>query len=412
MTTTQLKRTRNIFMCIVGILTFILLTIIIRNMPEYFDECKLLTTTAKIARVISFLSIFFGVTCFAIDEDDDEVSWIIYFTIAISAFYEIVISYYYLRVRVIGYHRFISYSDCLGVLLVTLALLLIIEFCLIFNIKLRRLLFDNDTWRDKDLNNALNVMSKIGIVFSISLIVVVFFVEGFQKQMFKPTGVDNGYSYIDLKLPSGTRWATQNFFSSDINDLGAELRWGQTTNQAVANPEYYQGENPLAFLADSEDAISELMGGNWYIPTQTDFDELLSNCKIHPAYFNGVYGITFKGHKTIKRIFIPAEEFGISRYTSYWTSTVIPIPEEDEVEIDYEYTYAEEDECDTCSCVECNCCCRIVEEEITENDDWIDQFYIEAAVLTIRTMGYFPSKLVFIDQATSNNKCRIRPVTF
>ena len=135
MTTTQLKRTRNIFMCIVGILTFILLTIIIRNMPEYFDECKLLTTTAKIARVISFFSIFFGVTCFAIDEDDDEVSWIIYFTIAISAFYEIVISYYYLRVRVIGYHRFISYSDCLGGLLITLAILLIIELILILNIK-------------------------------------------------------------------------------------------------------------------------------------------------------------------------------------------------------------------------------------------------------------------------------------
>ncbi len=154
------------------------------------------------------------------------------------------------------------------------------------------------------------------------------------------------------------------------------------------------------------------MGGNWYIPTQTDFDELLSNCKIRPAYFNGVYGITFKGHNTIKRIFIPAEEFGISRYTSYWTSTVIPIPDEDEEEFDYEYTYAEEDECDTCSCVECNCCCRIVEEVKTENDDWIDQFYIEAAVLTIRTMGFFPSKLVFIDQATSNNKCRIRPVTF
>lgn len=411
MNTKQLKKARSISMSIIGIMLIILFTTILRNLPGYLEGCRMLTTTAKFARVIAFFPFLCGIMSCAFNDEEDEPFGFIYFPIAISAFYEIVFFYYYIRVRIIGYHRFISYSDCLGVLLVTLALLMIIVFYLIYNIKLRRILFDNKTWRDEFDNNALIVLSKYGVLFSLSFIVMVFAVEGVHKHMFKPSGVDNGYSYVDLKLPSDTKWATQNFFSNGIYDLGVGLRWGQTTNQALANPENYQGVDPLAFLADSEDAVSELMGGDWYIPTQTDWEELLSECKIRPAFYKGVYGIVFKGPSIFKRMFIPATGLDMARYSSYWTSTVIPMPDEDEVEFDNEYMYEDVVECDTCSCDDCNCCCRIIEDEIPEDEDWIEPFYIEAAIVKILSIDFLPGKLVTFDQALSCEKFYIRPVS-
>lgn len=412
MTTKQLKKARSVSMSIIGIMLIILFTAILRNLPGYLEGCRMLTTTAKVARVIAFFPFLCGIMSCAFNDEEDEPFGFIYFPIAITAFYEIVFFYYYFRVRIIGYHRFISYSDCLGVLLVTLAMFLIIVFYLIYNIKLRRFLFDNKTWRDEFDNNVLIVLSKYGVLFSLSFIVMVFVVEGVHQHMFKPSGVDNGYPYVDLKLPSDTKWATKNFFSNGIDDLGVGLRWGQTTNQTIANQENYQGVDPLAFLADSEDAVSELMGGDWYIPTQADWEELLGECKIRPAFYKGVYGIVFNGPKFFKRLFIPAAELDISWYSSYWTSTVIPIPDEDEVESNYEYLYEDEVECDTCSCNDCNCCCRIVEDEIFEDDDLIESFYIEAAIVKIPSIEFLTSKRVFFDQAYSCEKCYIRPVSF
>ena len=40
---------------------------------------------------------------------------------------------------------------------------------------------------------------------------------------------NNGYDYVDLELPSGTKWATMNVGASKASDVGLYFQWGDTS---------------------------------------------------------------------------------------------------------------------------------------------------------------------------------------
>lgn len=64
-----------------------------------------------------------------------------------------------------------------------------------------------------------------------------------------------GHKYVDLGLPSGTKWATTNIGSNSPTQIGS----------------YYEFDSNRA---------TNVWGGNWRIPTRNECIELINNCNI------------------------------------------------------------------------------------------------------------------------------------
>lgn len=125
-----------------------------------------------------------------------------------------------------------------------------------------------------------------------------------------PDGYYNNHGYIDLGLPSGTKWATCNIGSSAPEKLGTFYAWGETKPKSKYTPEnsLYFGITPDgllgtvyygitsdglidiaidSFVSDTPrnkclapefDAAHINWGTNWRMPTLSDFEELVNHC--------------------------------------------------------------------------------------------------------------------------------------
>ena len=143
----------------------------------------------------------------------------------------------------------------------------------------------------------------------------------------------NGYGYVDLGLPSGTKWATCNVGASKPSDAGLYFQWGDTkgyTQEQVGtgngqkkfswtdykwNPNgdgktFTKYTNPGDTLELEDDAAHVNMGGSWHIPTPDQIKELTANTTSTWTKQDGVNGRLFTSKKdTSKFIFIPAAGF-------------------------------------------------------------------------------------------------------
>lgn len=126
----------------------------------------------------------------------------------------------------------------------------------------------------------------------------------------EPTiGSVNGHDWVDLGLPSGTRWATCNVGAPAIQDCGYYLSWG---GLYIPKDEIYSRENAPLFgknVGDisgnnSYDAARSKWGGQWRMPTKADFLELAQYCEGKTGMVNGVKGCVITGPNG-NSIFIP-----------------------------------------------------------------------------------------------------------
>ena len=150
------------------------------------------------------------------------------------------------------------------------------------------------------------------------------------------------YDYVDLGLPSGTKWATMNVGASKPSDAGLYFQWGDT--QGYTADQVGTGDGKKKFSSDwsdykwnpsgdgetftkyattgailelEDDAANANMGGDWHMPTPAQIKELISNTTRKWATLDGVSGIAFTSKKdTSKSIFIPA-----AGYT--WDGTIV-----------------------------------------------------------------------------------------
>jgi len=86
-----------------------------------------------------------------------------------------------------------------------------------------------------------------------------------------------GHEYVDLGLPSGTKWATMNVGASSETDYGNYYQYGKGAAQyaATSGDSNYGGtEDPLD---SSVDTASQVWGGSWHMPTRTQMQELTAN---------------------------------------------------------------------------------------------------------------------------------------
>ena len=152
-------------------------------------------------------------------------------------------------------------------------------------------------------------------------------------------GSVESHNFVDLGLPSGTKWATSNVGSDTPEGYGDYYAWGETTPKETYNWDtyrYYDGSNltkytgsdNLTTLEASDDAATANWGSGWRMPTQTEMQELISNCTVTWTTQNGVNGRLFTGPNG-NSIFLPAagnrrgsELYGAGSYGLYWSSSL------------------------------------------------------------------------------------------
>ena len=172
----------------------------------------------------------------------------------------------------------------------------------------------------------------------------------------EPTGYVNGYGYVDLGLPSGTKWATCNVGADTPEGYGEYFAWGETTTKETYNWSTYRYSNggegyneltkycnnaeygyngftdALTTLEVADDAATANLGTGWRMPTQMEMAELYNNCSYVWTTQNGVNGCLFTGLNG-NSIFLPAagyyhsSEFsGVDSHGFYWSSSLYGYP--------------------------------------------------------------------------------------
>ena len=94
-----------------------------------------------------------------------------------------------------------------------------------------------------------------------------------------PTGYLNGYGYVDLGLPSGTKWATCNVGANSPTAYGNYYAWGETKPKSIYNIDTYKYHNTSpTTLPENADAATANWSKGWSIPTKEQWEELKNNC--------------------------------------------------------------------------------------------------------------------------------------
>ena len=127
----------------------------------------------------------------------------------------------------------------------------------------------------------------------------------------QPTG-----EYVDLGLPSGTKWATKNLGAANPYEDGDYYSWGETMVKADYSWDTYKWgkENNITKYNDSDgktvldpedDVATAKLGSPWRMPTKDEINELIGVCTWKWTKKNGVRGHEVKGPNG-KTIFLPA----------------------------------------------------------------------------------------------------------
>ena len=118
-----------------------------------------------------------------------------------------------------------------------------------------------------------------------------------------------GHDYVDLGLPSGTKWATMNVGASSETDYGNYYQYGKGAAQyaATSGDSNYSGtEDPLD---SSVDTVAQVWGGSWHMPTRAQMEELTANTTyqwVTNYKGSGINGGTFTATNGAVLFFPPA----------------------------------------------------------------------------------------------------------
>lgn len=128
----------------------------------------------------------------------------------------------------------------------------------------------------------------------------------------EPEPVEN--EYVDLGLPSGTKWCTHNVGASAPEEYGGYYAWGETEEKSMYNYNnyaYYNNATQKFFNIGAEisgsqyDVAHAVMGGSWRMPTLEQIEELIDYCTWKWTQLDGVNGQLVTGPNG-GQIFLPA----------------------------------------------------------------------------------------------------------
>ncbi len=163
-------------------------------------------------------------------------------------------------------------------------------------------------------------------------------------------GIENGYEWVDLGLPSGIKWASCNVGAEKPEDYGNYYAWGEVLPKEdyswitykYANGDYNKltkycndaskGDNGFTdnktTLEPEDDAAHVNWGSNWRMPTDAEWQELQDNCTWTWTTQNGINGYQVTSQKNSNSIFLPAAGYRNDAslydvgYGVYWSSSL------------------------------------------------------------------------------------------
>jgi hypothetical protein len=162
------------------------------------------------------------------------------------------------------------------------------------------------------------------------------------------SGTIAGHDYVDLGL--GVKWATYNIGATKPEGYGDYYAWGDTATQTTYNWSNYKYANgcydaltkycndskygkddftdTLTTLEVADDAATQIWGGNWRMPTDDEWQELVDSCTWTWITQNGVNGFEVKATNG-RSIFLPAagcrddvDLYGVGSNGRYWSSSL------------------------------------------------------------------------------------------
>ena len=170
---------------------------------------------------------------------------------------------------------------------------------------------------------------------------------GYGEEPHAPAGAEA----VDLGLPSGTKWANMNVGAEKPEDYGLYFAWGETTGYTSDTTDgrlfnwadykwmaegqsdwkyinkyqiadgkteacWYEYDwdivdykfvgDSLTVLEVADDAAAANWGGDWRMPTEADFQELLANCTSEWITVGNVSGRKFTSKVNGNAVFFPA----------------------------------------------------------------------------------------------------------
>lgn len=151
----------------------------------------------------------------------------------------------------------------------------------------------------------------------------------------------NLHEYVDLGLPSGTKWATMNIGANAPEEFGDFFYWGGTHEQKLFSSNTtltykleleelvakgYCDENGV--LTSEYDAATFNWGDGWRMPTTEEIEELVMYTTHETVTVNDVVGVMYTSKKNGESIFMPNAGYYNMEYLAqvghngaYWSST-------------------------------------------------------------------------------------------
>ena len=194
--------------------------------------------------------------------------------------------------------------------------------------------------------------------YDVESVVEVYYQETSSDQGVTVSGKMGKYTYVDLGLPSGTKWATYNVGATKPTEYGDYFAWGETEpkkeykfahkwceylgtdswhNTIYRYTKYWtNGElgtvDNKTVLDVEDDAATANWGKEWRMPTSDEIKELLEGCfwkqvnDFHGSGVNGFWGISKANRATI---FLPAAGYfnvtvndAVGSVGYYWSSSL------------------------------------------------------------------------------------------
>ena len=128
---------------------------------------------------------------------------------------------------------------------------------------------------------------------------------------------------VDLGL--SVKWADMNVGAAKPEEAGDLISWGETSPKEVYSEaafkwwtpkDKYSDANHKWVLDPEDDAAHVNWGGNWRMPTQWEFEELVEKCTFSQATVNGVTVLKVTGPNG-KSIYLPATGYKSGEDTKY-----------------------------------------------------------------------------------------------
>ncbi|MCQ2208393.1 MAG: hypothetical protein MJZ02_09270 [Paludibacteraceae bacterium] len=151
------------------------------------------------------------------------------------------------------------------------------------------------------------------------------------------------YTYVNLGLPSGTKWATYNVGATKPTEYGDYFAWGETQPKEAYSYENYKFCKASGYtkyytvdekreLEAEDDAATANWGSAWRMPTTEEQRELLEGCDwewVEDFNGSGVNGQLGTSTTNGNKIFLPAAGIRFEKshgyagiYGDYWSSSV------------------------------------------------------------------------------------------